>query len=366
MKIRAAVMSEPAQAFKLLNLELQDQLLPHEVLVRIVATGLCHTDLAVRDQHLPSPFPVVLGHEGAGVVEAVGMDVKKVSPGDQVVLAPSSCGKCAQCISGHPSYCQDILTLNMPSTRADGTPYYTDKHGHPVNGGFFGQSSMGTCCLTSERNVIKVNGDVPLEMLGPLGCGLQTGAGTVLNVLRPVAGESIAIFGAGPVGLAAVMAAKASGCTIIVAVDVNEQRLELARSLGATHVINSKTAQASTNIRANVLSGGVHYAIDSTGRNDVINQAIGSLQPRGRCALVAIPSVPKLEIDYAVMIGRSVEFVLEGDSIPDIFIPQLISLYQAGLFPFDKLITFYSLDEINKAVSDFESGSTLKAIIRMT
>ena len=366
MKITAAILREPRQPFEILDVDLQSALRPHEILVKVVATGLCHTDLSVRDQHIAAPFPVVLGHEGAGIVEAVGTGITKVCPGDPVVLAPSSCGKCASCLSGHPSYCLEMWTLNAPGPRADGSQAYCDADGHPASGGFFGQSSFGSYCVTRESNVVKVGRDVPLEILGPLGCGLQTGAGTVLNVLRPSAGESIAVFGAGPVGLAALMAAKASGCTTIVAVDVNDRRLDLARSLGATHLVNSRNVEAAKHINGEVLAAGVHYAVDTTGRNDIINQAIGSLRVRGRCALVAIPSVATLEIDYAVMVaGRSVEFVLEGDSVPDILIPQLISLYQAGLFPFDRLITFYPLEDLNKAVADFEAGSVLKAIIRM-
>lgn len=366
MKIQAAVLREVHQPFQVQEVELDSQLRPSEVLVKVLATGLCHTDLAVRDQHIPVSLPAVLGHEGAGVVAQVGSAVTRVAVGDHVVLAPASCGKCDFCRSGHPSYCAELFQLNMPGPRPDGSYPYHDGQGQALGSFFFGQSSFGTYALASENNVVKVPTDVPLDILGPLGCGLQTGAGTVLNVLRPTAGDSIAVFGVGPVGLAALMAAKAAGCTTIIAVDVHDNRLELAANLGATHTINSKTNVPVNFINENILPGGVHYTVDTTGHSEVVNQAVSSLKFMGRCALVGISGASKLEIDAtALNAGRSVVYVMEGDSVPQVFIPRLIALYQKGLFPFDKLIRFYELADINQAVADTESGATLKAIIRM-
>ena len=367
MKIKAAVLNQPREPFVIEELDIDEaSIRPTEVFVKLVATGLCHTDLTARDQHIPGQCPAILGHEGAGIVEAVGSAVVNVRPGDRVVLAPVSCTRCSSCLSGHPSYCREMLSLNLPGPRPDGTYPYADATGRAINGGFFGQSSFGNYCIANESSVVKVDESVPLEILGPLGCGFQTGAGTVLNVLRPGAGESIAVFGAGPVGLAALMAAKASGCTTIVAVDINGHRLELAAKLGATHVLNSRDHEVSTYILEAVLPGGLHCSEDTTGRNEVIAQAVGCLMVRGRCALVAVPSVPSLEIDWSVMTaGRSVEFVQEGDSVPSILIPRLNSLYKNGLFPFDQLLRFYELDELNQAVADFENGTVIKAVIRM-
>ncbi len=364
MEIKAAVLKEPKSKFEIENVEL-DQPRANEVLVKIVATGLCHTDLAVRDQDIHAfGFPAILGHEGAGIVESVGSEVAKVKPGDHVILAPASCGICEFCQSGHPSYCLEFFQLNISGRRLDGSdPYH--QNGHPINGLFFYQSSFATYALASERNVVKVSKDVPLEMLGPLGCGLQTGAGSVLNVLKPNAGESIAVYGVGPVGLAGIMAAKAVGCTTIIAVDINDERLERAKELGATHAVNSRGVNSAEIIKKQIAPDGIHYAFDTTGRNDVINQAIIALKNLGKCALVGVSAAPKLEIDNAVFtMGKSIRFVIEGDSVPDIFIPRLIELYQKGLFPFDKLIKFYDMDEINQAVEDSEKGSTLKAVIR--
>jgi aryl-alcohol dehydrogenase len=366
MKIKAAVLTAAHQPFEIQEINLDTDLRATEVLVKIVATGLCHTDLAVRDEHLPLPLPAILGHEGAGIVKKVGSQVTKVQIGDHVVLAPSSCGNCHYCLSGHSSYCTEMFRLNTVGPRTDGSCPYHDAKGSPLGGFFFGQSSFGTFSLTSQSNVVKVPVDVPLELLGPMGCGLQTGAGTVLNALQPKAGESIVVFGVGPVGLAGLMAAKAAGCTTIIAVDIHDNRLEFAKTLGATHTVNSKVHIASSYIRENILAEGVHYAMDTTGRNEVINQAVHSLRVRGKCALVAVSGSEKLEVDNAALFsGKSIEYVLEGDSTPDIFIPRLIALYKSGLFPFDKMITFYDLDTINKAVEDSEKGTTLKAIIRM-
>jgi aryl-alcohol dehydrogenase len=367
MDIKAAVLSAPNQEFEIKNVELNTELHPHEILVKVVATGLCHTDLTIRDQQMPFPFPSILGHEGAGVVEKVGSEVTKVKAGDHVVLAPASCGKCTYCKDGHPSYCENFFPLNFgDGHRPDGSCPYHDHSGNDLNSFFFGQSSFAAYSVTAENNVVKVPTDVPLDILGPLGCGLQTGAGAILNVLKPNPGESIVVFGVGPVGLAGIMAAKAAGCTTIIAVDVHDNRLELAKELGATHVINSRNTVVSEVINNEIQPGGVYYSFDTTGRNDVIEQAIASLRYMGRCALVGVSAKEKMEFTYNnLMMGRSIQFVIEGDSVPDIFIPRLISMYKSGIFPFDKLIKFYELDEINKAVEESESGVTLKAIIRM-
>ncbi|WP_168073867.1 NAD(P)-dependent alcohol dehydrogenase [Caulobacter sp. SSI4214] len=335
-----------------------------EVLVRIVATGVCHTDISVRDQHLPVQLPAVLGHEGAGVIEQVGPDVTTLKPGDHVVLTMTHCGKCDQCVAGHTVYCDQIMPLNFGGRRQDGTATLTHE-GHPISGCFFGQSSFATHALASERNAVRVPSDVDLALLGPLGCGIQTGAGTVINVLKPQMGSSIAIFGAGAVGLAAVMAAKVVGCTTIIAVDLHENRLQLARELGATHALKAGTDTVET-IRE-VSGGGVHYAIDTTAAPAVIRQSVDVLRMRGRCILVGVPK-PGAEMTLPVMnllFGQSIGGALEGEATPKTFIPQMIALWRQGKFPFDKLIRFYDFDQINQAVADSESGATLKPVLRI-
>lgn len=365
MEITAAVLNE-SKEFVLDTIDLNADLRPDEVLVKVVATGLCHTDLAVRDAQIPFGFPAVLGHEGAGIVVKTGSSVTKVKEGNHVILAPASCGKCDSCQSGHPSYCENFFPLNFGGRRSDGSCPYHDHSGKEVSGLFFGQSSFATYSLATENNVVKVQDDAPLEILGPLGCGIQTGAGTVLNVLKPQAGESIVVSGVGPVGLAAIMAAKAASCTTIIAVDVHENRLALAKELGATDTINSKGKVVSEEIQQHIYPGGVHYAVDTTGRSEVINQLVGALKFMGKAAVLGVLPSAKLEIDSAFFtMGRSLQYVVEGDSVPDIFIPQLINLYKKGLFPFDKLIRFYDFKDINQAIEDSEKGITLKAILKM-
>ena len=208
-KTIAAVIHEKDAPFSFEEVEL-DEPRPNEVLVRMVATGLCHTDLSVRAGVIPFPLPGVVGHEGAGVVEAVGSEVQRVQPGDHVLASFTSCGYCSNCKAGHPAYCISFLPLNLlGGMRADGS-HTIEQNDRPLNAHFFGQSSLARHALIDERSLVKVNNDAPLEMLAPLGCGIQTGAGAVLKVLRPEPGSSLAVFGIGGVGLAAIMAANLS------------------------------------------------------------------------------------------------------------------------------------------------------------
>ena len=211
-----------------------------EVLVRIVATGLCHTDLSARDGLIPFPLPGVLGHEGAGVVEEVGEGVTDLEVGDHVVMSFAFCGGCRTCRTGHPVYCESWAGLNLfGGSRADGSPTL-HRDGQDLHGHFFGQSSLATLALASASSVIKVPREAPLELLGPLACGIQTGAQSVLNVLRPEPGSTLAVFGAGGVGLSALIAAVHLTGAAVAVVDVNPARLELATRLGAAHAINAR------------------------------------------------------------------------------------------------------------------------------
>ena len=364
MKITAAVVREKAQPFTIEELEL-DTPRADEVLVRIVATGLCHTDLVMRDQYYPVALPVVLGHEGAGVVEQVGDRVTKVKPGDRVVLSYLSCGHCVNCKKGNQAYCHQTFACNLSGTRLDGSTTL-DKNGEVIRGNFFGQSSFATYALATERNVVKVREDVPLEILGPLGCGIQTGAGAVLNSLNAKAGSSIAIFGTGSVGLSAVMAALVAGCTTIIAIDINAERLQIAKELGATHIINPGETNPVEAIQQ-ITDSGVNYSLETTGLPQVFRQAVDSLTLLGVCGLIgAAPLGTEAIFDMnTILLGRTIRGIIEGDSIPDIFIPQLIELYLQGRFPFDRLIRFYHLEQINQAAADSEQGRTIKAVLRM-
>jgi aryl-alcohol dehydrogenase len=364
VSMTAAVVRAKSAPFSIEQLEL-DEPRDDEILVRIVGAGMCHTDLIVRDQFYPVPLPVVLGHEGSGVVERVGASVTKVQPGDHVVLTYASCGACANCLKGLNGYCDEIYPRNFSGTRPDGSHTHKTHAGETVTACFFRQSSFGTFALAGERNVVKIRKDVPLDIMGPLACGVQTGAGAVINALKPGAGTSIAIFGAGSVGLSAVMAAKLVGCTIIVAVDINPDRLALATALGATHIIHGSQTDAVAAIRA-VTGDGVQYSLETTANPKVFRQAVDALRITGVCGLVgASPLGTEVTFDMnGIMFGRTIRGIIEGDSVPDIFIPQLIELWRQGLFPFDRLIKFYPLDEINQAATDSESGAVLKPVLR--
>lgn len=364
--ITAAVVRTKGGPWSLESLDL-DEPRDDEILVRVVAVGVCHTDLSMRDQYWPVPIPIVLGHEGAGVVERVGARVTGLAPGDHVVLAPLSCGTCRNCQSGLQVYCDQMAPLNLGHGRADGSQTLRAAQG-TVSGSFFGQSSFATHALAHQRNAIKVPSDLPLEMLGPLGCGIQTGAGTVINVLRPKAGASIAVFGTGPVGLSAIMAAKVSGCAAIIALDVKEHRLELARELGATHAVDNTKEDAMSAIKQFTDGRGVDYSIDTTALPRVIRQAVECLATPGSCALLGVARFgTEVTLDVNVLgMGRSVQGVLEGNSVPGVLIPALIDLWRQGRFPFDRLIRKYDFRDINRAAADMESGETLKPVLVMS
>ena len=363
MKIKAAVVREKGGPFLLEEIEL-DEPKADEILVRIVSSGLCHTDLVARMQYLPIPLPGVFGHEGAGVVEKVGAQVTKVKPGDHVATSYMSCGACPACKMARPGWCTEFRRLNFGGRRNDGTA--TMKKGaETIYGSFFGQSTFATHALVTERNTVKVRPDVPLEILSPMGCGIQTGAGGVFNSLKPEPGSNIVVFGIGPVGLSAIMAAVISGCTSIIAVDIQEERLKLAREFGATDVVNSSQADAVAEIRK-LTDGGAQYTLECTGIPAVFRQSVDCLRMGGVCGLIGVAPVgveAKLEMQ-TILDGRTIKGVVEGDSVSDLFIPQLIEFYRLGRFPFDRLLTFYPLDKINEAVEDAEKGRVMKAVLK--
>lgn len=364
MKVNAAVATAPQTDLDIRELTLDE---PHadEITVRMVASGVCHTDAIVRDQWYPTPLPAVLGHEGSGIVEAVGADVVDLKVGDKVVLAPASCGVCENCTAGHPQYCVEFYDLNFGGSRKDGSKMFDD-NGSPVSSNFFGQSSFATASNVRARNAVKVDDDAPVELLGPLGCGIMTGSGAVLNVLKPSPGESIAVFGTGAVGLAGMLAANAAGATTIIMVDIIPSRLEFAKELGATHVVNSKETDPVEAIREITGGRGVSYALDTTGVPQVFSQMTKSLALRGHGALVGAAKLgteAPFDIGTLLTSGINVSMVVEGDALPREFIPKLISLHERGMFPFDKLVKTYDFKDINQAFADSESGSTIKPII---
>lgn len=365
--IRAAVVRNPGGPFVLENASLSA---PRrgEVLVRVVATGMCHTDMVIRDQLYPVPLPIILGHEGSGVIETVGEGVETVVPGDHVVLTFLPCGQCRACLEGAPASCENFNAHNFAGARPDGSHACATPGGEAIHDRFFGQSSFATHAIADAQNVVKVRKDAPLELLGPLGCGIQTGAGAVLNALPVKAGSSFAVFGSGAVGLSAVMAARVAGATTIIACDIVPSRLELALEIGATHVVNSREADPVAAIHA-ITGGGADVALDTTGATGVIRSAIDAIRARGTCGVVGA-SKPGAEIlvdaNAFMQNCKRLRGIVEGDSVPQIFIPQLVDLYMQGRFPFDRLVKFYPFDQINDAAHDSEQGGTIKPIIRIS
>ncbi len=365
MKITAAVVRQRAGDFAIEQLDLCEPR-ADELLVEVVASGMCQTDLHGRDGYYDTPYPAVFGHEGVGIVRATGQGVTKFKPGDHVVMSYPWCGECPNCRTERQSYCLTVQELKMGGTRADGSTLHS-QNGQPVYGSFFQQSSFGNFTIANERYAVKVRNDAPLELLGPLACGGQTGAGAVLNVCKPAPGESLAVFGVGAVGLSALMAAKIAGCDPIIAVDVRPNRLKLARELGATHTIDHGGRDSVVGDIRKITGGGVRFSIDTSAVASVLREAIEALMYAGTCVLLGSARAGtdvSFEMPFLQQ-GRSVRGVIQGDSVPQTFIPLLADHMMAGRFPVERMVTFYDLADINRAAAESSKGATIKPVIRM-
>ncbi len=363
---KAAIVFEKNGNFSIAPIEIEPPT-DNEILVRNVGCGICAGDLIIPEQIYPIPLPMVGGHEGSGIVEKIGRNVSNIAVGDHIVMSFGSCGKCDSCNQGQPTYCSNYFDLNFMGKRTAGNNAYSFD-GKNLNGHYFQQSSFATYSLAHERNAVKVSKDVPLEILGPLGCGVQTGAGGVLNVLRPESGSSIAVFGAGSVGLSAVMAANSINCSEIIVVDIVPERLNLAKELGATKTINGKELDAVDEIKKYTSEMGVDYTIESTGNPKVLSQAIKSLGKKGVCGIIGAPPLDAevgIDVNDVLNNGKTIVGIVEGHSVPQVFVPALIDMYLNGKFPFDKLISYYDFKEINKAIEDMKSDKAIKPIIKI-
>ena len=360
MRVNAAVSHPGHDRFALEEVELSGPG-PGEALVRVAGAGVCHTDIAFR---ATLPHPAILGHEGAGVIEELGAGVSGFRPGDHVVLTFDSCGTCGNCLDAMPAYCDGFSSRNMRALRPDGSSAVLGAAGRPVGNRWFGQSSFAQYCLATTRNMVPVPDDLPIATAGPLGCGVQTGAGAVLAGMRVEAGTGIAVFGAGAVGLSAIMAARVAGAARVIAVDLHESRRGLALELGATEVYDGADPELAERILGD--TSGVHYAFDTSGNPSVIRTALRVLRPLGLCGLVAVGGGDLVLPQQLLGSGRRLANLREGNVVPQTFIPRLVRLWRQGRFPFDQLVSTYGLDEINDAVADSLSGVAVKPVLLPT
>ncbi|MFD4798296.1 NAD(P)-dependent alcohol dehydrogenase [Streptomyces anulatus] len=360
MRFGAAVLRGYEDPFAIEEVMLDAGPADGEILVRIAGCGLCRTDLAVRRSAGRSPLPAVLGHEGSGVVVETGGPDTGLGPGDHVVLSFDSCGRCRSCLGGAPAYCDRFAALNLFGGRTENAARFTDGAGKALAPRWFGQSSFAEYAMVPARNVVPVDASLPLELLGPLGCGFLTGAGAVLHSFGVGPGDTVAVFGAGAVGLAAVMAATAAGA-LVVAVDRHPERLSLAERFHAVP-LDAATADLPGRIQR-LTGGGAQYALDTTASARLINDALRSLRPTGHLGLVArlrtaLPLEPGT-LDR----GRRISHICEGDAVPALLIPRLTGLWQAGRFPFDQLIRTYPLADVNEAERDCDAGRVVKPVL---
>jgi aryl-alcohol dehydrogenase len=361
---RAAVVEGPGSPFTVQEVEL-DGPREHEVLVRMVATGLCHTDLGVRAGGIPFPLPGVLGHEGAGVVEEVGAGVDGLVPGTPVVASFTSCGRCDNCVAGRPARCRTWVPDNLLTGVRDDGSSAIRRAGVPVGSHFFGQSALCSHAVMDERSVVLVPVDVDLRYVAPLGCSGVTGFGSVRNVLRVTAGSSLAVLGTGAVGLFAVVAARLAGADPLIAVDIVPERLDLARELGATHTVNPDQENLGARLAAITGPRGLANAFDTTAVPGVMRAALDTLGTGGTLAFCgAPPPGTELCVDVqAMLVGKRIVGITMGDADPHRLVPQLTELYARGELPLERLVRHYPLADVEQAASDMHHGVTVKPVV---
>lgn len=366
MQAVAAILHEPNAEFSVEPIEL-DAPTSGQVMVKISAVGVCHTDLIFATGKMGTPFPVILGHEGAGRIASVGPDVEGLSVGDKVLLTFESCGDCPNCASHDPAYCHNYRPLNFSCLDAQGCTPAHSEGGADIAARFFGQSSFASHANVNARNVIKLPADADEALLSPLGCGVQTGAGAVMRSLGAKAGSSITVIGGGAVGLSAVMAAKIVGCSPIILVEPNKMRRDLSKELGATHTIDPMMSDAAEDIHK-INPGGVQYVLDTSGNLGAIESGVKMMAPKAMFGFIGIPTdrLSPLPVSIGPMIGAGYTFkgIMAGDSDPQTFLPELVDLVTSGKMPLEKLVTYYPFDQINDAIKDSHSGGCIKAVLR--
>lgn len=364
MKIKAAVVNKKGGPFVYEEIDLAEPK-KDELLVRVIASGICHTDEFGRQGGVNQSFPAVFGHEGAGIVEKIGSEVKDFQVGDHVVFSYGYCGNCSSCRSGKPFYCINYNEINFGGTAVDGKTRLS-KNSKDI-AMFFAQSSFATHSVINTRSAVKVDKDINLEIVAPLGCGIQTGAGTITNIIKPSIDSTIAVFGMGAVGLSAIMAANIEHCKEIIAVGGNNRSLKLAKELGATHAINRKEVDDIVKSIHDIVPEGVDFCIDTSGFGPMIQKAIKATSFNGTIfALGASGIIDSFNIGEDILMNmRTLRGACEGECISQIYIPELIRMYKEGKFPIDKIITVYNFEDIEQAFKDSHDGKVIKPVVRI-
>ncbi|HEY3502571.1 MAG TPA: S-(hydroxymethyl)mycothiol dehydrogenase [Actinocatenispora sp.] len=331
---------------------------PGEALVRIQACGVCHTDLHYRDGGIGDEFPYLLGHEAAGTVEAVGPDVTEVAPGDLVILNwRAVCGVCRACRRGRPWLCFDTRNATQRMTRADGTPLSAA----------LGIGAFAELTLVAAGQCTKVDESVPATVAGLLGCGVMAGLGAALNTGGVGRGDSVAVFGCGGVGDAAIAGARLAGATTIVAVDVDDRKLAWARDFGATHVVNSRGTDPVEAIRALTDGNGVDVAIEAVGRPETYRQAFYARDLAGTVVLVGVPT-PEMTLELPLIDvfsrGGALRSSWYGDCLPSRDFPTLIELHRQGRLPLDRFVSeTIGIEGVEAAFDAMGRGEVLRSVV---
>jgi len=367
MKAKAAILFEVGQR---LDIREVDVARPRagEVLVRMAVGGICHSDLHVMTGHLNAPIPSILGHEGAGTVVETGSGVTSVRPGDNVIpLWRLSCGECEYCTSARPALCAVGLTIRSTGRLLDGSSRFS------LNGSeikhFLGVSTFSEYTVILERALVKVPRDIPLQQAALLGCAVITGIGAVMNAARVKPGSQVAVFGSGGVGLNVIQGAALAGAEKIIAVDLLDNKLEMARQFGATHTVNASSGDPVEQVRSLTGQRGVDYAFEVIGLPQTVRQAFDSLAKRGEAIVLGVTPL-ETEVSIPIMPLIFEERVLKGSvygsSRPRIDIPKLMNLYRAGKLKLDELVTrTYSFDQINEAYAALERGEVARTVVLM-
>lgn len=367
--MKAAVLYEPNTPLKVEEVDIDDPQ-ANEIMIKTEAVGVCHSDLHFMKGEMPIPTPVVMGHEGCGIVEKVGPGVTSVQPGDKVVTMVSfSCGKCRYCAEGRPTMCVENLPIQMMGE----LPFYAGKRlrkGEQELCQIFGLGSFAEKCVVHERSAVKVRQDAPSEVVCLLGCGVATGMGAAINTAGVRCGESIVVYGCGGVGLSAIMGAKLAGAGVIIGVSRSQIKLDMARELGADHVINPKEGEDPV-AKVKELTGGAgaDYSIEAAGATTAMEQAFASIHNGGKCVIAGMSALGTMTTfaPFEFLLGKTITGSVQGGIVPTIDIPRYVDMYMAGKLPIDKLISkTFSLDKINDAFEALENKTILRSVIKMT